>query len=154
MIYSGILINCGGPGDDGFDGGSTVYRGNIPIKGTDRPHLFRSERYGPMSYHVEVPAGAYDVYLGFAETYKGIGRKGQRSFYVSVNGSKPVLVDPYGDAGQRNKATVKAFMGIAAKGDDIFDLDAGISIYFVGRTPLINYIEVVRAGALGPSSRV
>lgn len=149
MIYSGILINCGGPGDDGYDGGSTVYRGNIQIAGTDRPHLFRSERYGPMSYHVEVSTGTYDVYIGFAETYNGISRKGQRSFYVSVNGCKPVLVDPFGDAGSRNKATVRAFMGIEAKGDDIFDLSSGISIYFVGRTPLVNYIEVVRAGALG-----
>lgn len=146
MIYSGILINCGGPGDDGFDGGSTVNRGKIPITGTDRPWLFYAERYGPMSYHVEVPAGVYDVYIGFAETYKGISRRGQRSFYVSVNGSKPVLVDPFGDAGARNKATVRAFLGVVAEGDSVFDLDAGISIYFVGRTPEVNYIEVVRAG--------
>lgn len=145
MIYSGILINCGGPGDDGFDGGSTVNRGNILIKDTDRPWLFRSERYGPMSYHIEVPPGLYDVYIGFAETYNGINRKGQRSFYVSVNGGKPALVDPFGDAGQRNKATVRAFLGVEAKGDDVFQLDAGVSVFFSGRTPVVNYIEVVRA---------
>ena len=146
MIYSGILVNCGGPGDDGFDGGSTVNRGPIAISRTDRPYLFRTERYGLKSYHVEVPDGIYDVYLGFAETYRGITKKGQRSFYVSVNGLEPALVDPFGDGGGRNRATVRSFMGVVAEGDPIFDLDAGVSIYFVGRTPLINYIEVVRAG--------
>ena len=106
VIYSGILIDCGGPGDDGFDGGHTVDRGPIKISRTDRPALFRTERYDVDSYWIEVPAGEYDVFLGFAETYQGIRRGGQRVFSVSVNDSVPVTVDPFGDTGGRNRASV------------------------------------------------
>lgn len=142
MIYSGILVNCGGIGDDGFDGGSVVNRGPIKISRTERPALFRTERYNVDSYWIEVPPGTYDVYLGFAETYKGITRKGQRVFAVSVNDGPPVQVDPFGDTGGRNRASVRAFMSVEVVGE------GGIDIRFAGQTPMINYIEVVRAGVL------
>lgn len=143
MIYSGILINCGGEGDDGFDGGAIVNRGAIKITGTDRPNLFRTERYGVKSYLVEVADGTYDVHLGFAETYSGISKIGGRVFHVAVNGGQPVEVDVYKEAGGRNKAIVRSFRGVEAKDG------GGIDVRFVGPWPIINYIEVVRAGTLG-----
>lgn len=142
MIYSGILINCGGAGDDGFDGGYTVDRGPIAISKTDRPSLFRTERYGVRSYLVEVDDGLYDVHLGFAETYSGIKGRGQRVFGVSVNGSTELEVDPYANAGGRNKAFVTAFRDVEVKGG------GGVDIAFTGSWPMVNYIEVVRAGTL------
>lgn len=142
MIYSGILINCGGAGDDGFDGGFTVDRGPISISKTDRPNLYRTERYGVRSYLIEVDDGLYDVHLGFAETYSGIKKKGQRVFYVTVNGSPEIEVDPYGNAGGRNKAFVIGFRDVQAKDG------GGIDIKFDGSWPMVNYIEVVRAGTL------
>ena len=144
MIYSGILINCGGSGDDGFDGGDIVDRGPISIENTDRPSLFRTERYFVKSYWVEVGDGFYDVHLGWAETYGGIGRKGQRVFAVSVNGSLPVQIDPFADSGGRNRAYVRVWRDVEARDEQ------GIDIRFAGKDPMINFIEVTRPGVLVP----
>lgn len=142
MIYSGILINCGGDGDDGYDGGYVAARGPIAIAKTDRPNLYRTERYGVRSYLIEVPYGLYDVHLGFAETWSGIKGSGQRVFGVSVNGSPEIKVDPYAMAGGRNRATRASFGSVEAKDG------AGIDIRFTGSWPMVNCIEVVRAGTL------
>ena len=142
MIYSGILINCGGAGDDGFDGGNIVDRGPIAIGKTDRPSLFRTERYGVDSYLIEVDDGTYDVHLGFAETYKGIKRKGARVFAVSINDSPPVRIDPYAAAGGWCKAYVRTWRDVEARDGQ------GIDIRFAGKDPMVNYIEVTRPGVL------
>src|SRR5581483_10803311 len=43
--------------DNGFDGGETVDRPELQVTGTDRPELYRAERYSMDSYSIKVPNG-------------------------------------------------------------------------------------------------
>lgn len=83
---SGVLIDCGGPGDTGFAGGDAVDRGKIEISGTDRTNLFRTERWGLDGYTLKLKPGTYDVAVGFAETYDGVKHSGVRVFGLKVGG--------------------------------------------------------------------
>jgi hypothetical protein len=104
----------------GADGGSVISRPGLNIPNTDCPTIYESERYSMDDYKFAVPAGKYTVKLHFAETYEGISGVGERVFSVSING-KEVLknVDPYKDAGEFNKPSVKTLNAVEPKDGQI-----------------------------------
>jgi hypothetical protein len=91
-------VNSGGPAytdslgnlwaaDENYSGGFTIAVGGA-VTGTSDSTLYDTQRYGnSFSYTFNVPAGAYQVTLKFAETYSGDFSSGARVFNVAVNGS-------------------------------------------------------------------
>ncbi len=91
-------LSCGTYGNEGAN---FADRGNIEIKGTNIPEIYRNEAYGDhLVYRVPLPNGRYNVRLHFAETYSGIKAPGMRNVQVKVQGKAwKELVDPYGSVG-------------------------------------------------------
>jgi hypothetical protein len=71
-------------GDTGYDGGEQVDRPDLQVTGTDRPELYRSERYSMDDYSFKVPNGSYDLKLHFSEDYDGITDPTMRVFTYEV----------------------------------------------------------------------
>lgn len=100
-----LKINCAGPStlgylpdqeftlstDYGFmDGSTSSYSSNLQINGTDEDEIYRTERYGLVTYNVRLHNGIYNVKLMFAENY--FTQSGKRIFDVYVEGNR-VLQD-------------------------------------------------------------
>lgn len=87
-----LRVECGGPGDFGYDGGTAWTASN-------QAGLPMSMRFAPsLTYTLRVAAGQYQVTLDFLEPNKT--RAGERVFSVALNGNviAPSL-DLYGVAG-------------------------------------------------------
>lgn len=69
---------------DYVDGGTPVDRPDLAITGTDKPELYRIERYSMNSYSIKVPNGNYTVKLHFSEDYDGIASPADRLFTYAV----------------------------------------------------------------------
>lgn len=100
-----LKINCAGSAVLGYladqeytlttdygymDGSTSSYSSNLQINGTDEDEIYRSERYGLVTYNVRLHNGIYNVRLMFAENY--FTQAGKRIFDVYVEGSR-VLQD-------------------------------------------------------------
>jgi hypothetical protein len=93
-----FAVNCGGPAFTASDGtqymadkfytGGTVYNTTKAISGTEDDLLYQSERWGDISYNIDLPNGIYEVTLLFAEIYQT--QPNQRVFNVLIEG-KPVI---------------------------------------------------------------
>ncbi|MFC1668221.1 glucoamylase family protein [Chlamydiota bacterium] len=67
----------------GYSGGSNSTTDAI-IEGTDLQAVYRTNRFGDMSYRIDVPSGEYELTLYFAETYWS--DIGERVFDVALEG--------------------------------------------------------------------
>ena len=94
-----IKINVGGKSTQGFladqlwnetteygyiDATASEYPSTLQINGTDLDSIYRSNRYGLVSYRVRLPNGKYNVKLMFAEEYFSLSD--QRVFDIYVEG--------------------------------------------------------------------
>src|SRR4051812_29881947 len=70
--------------DNSFDGGEAVDRPELKVTGTDRPELYRAERYSMESYSIKVPNGNYNLILHFSEDYDGLASPSDRIFNYEV----------------------------------------------------------------------
>jgi enterochelin esterase-like enzyme len=93
--------------DQGFEGGQTIERPDIPIANTKSPDLYRAERYSMDSFSWPVTNGKYMLNLHFAETFEGITGPGQRVFSFNVQGREFNDFDPWVKAGGFLKAYVE-----------------------------------------------
>ena len=111
IVASTWRVNAGGPtytdtgsnlwaADENYSGGSTVAVGGA-VTGTSDSTLYDTQRYGAsFSYSFNVPAGAYQVTLKFAETYSGDFAAGDRIFNVAINGTTVLSnLDVYAQVG-------------------------------------------------------
>lgn len=126
--------------ETGFEGGGSVDRGPIEIVGTDKPDIYRTERYGMESFSVATANGKYTVKLHFAETFSGVSGPGERVFGVKVEDKDLGKVDVFKEAGAANKALVKSV--------EVNVMDGKLDIVFTADTqnPEINAIEIIPAG--------
>jgi len=126
-----IRINAGGPtltfgnetwkSDQNFSGGK-IYVSTLPISNTTNDALYRSERYGNMTYSIPVPeAGLYTVEFHASETY--FNAAGKRIFSIDVETGQYRLqdIDLYRDYGGLANAVV-------FKGENIGVLDGFLTI--------------------------
>jgi hypothetical protein len=123
----------------GADGGMTVVREGLEIKGVPAPAIYVTERYSMDSYTCKVPNGSYTVRLHFAETYDGISGNGERIFDVLVNGKTMLKgFDPFKAAGGWGKPVVKECAGVKVT-------DGTLKIAFTAnvQNPEINGIEIL-----------
>ncbi|MFM1944400.1 MAG: hypothetical protein RI897_3382 [Verrucomicrobiota bacterium] len=93
--------------DQGFAGGQTIQRPELPITNTQSPDLYRAERYSMDSFAWPVPNGKYLVKLHFAETFEGITGPGQRVFSFNVQRKEFADFDVWVRAGGFAKAYVE-----------------------------------------------
>ena len=112
-----FAVNCGGPAYTANDGtvysadknysGGTGYVTNSAISGTEDDKLYQSERYGNLSYNIDLPNGIYEITLMFAEIYHT--QPAQRLFNVSIEGILVISkLDIWSEAGE-NAAYNKTF---------------------------------------------
>jgi len=105
-----FAVNCGGSSYTASDGtffnadknysGGSVFSTNAFISGTDDQTLYQSERYGNVSYSIDLPNGIYEVSLMFAEIYHE--EAGKRIFDVSIEGNSVIKnLDIYAKAGSK-----------------------------------------------------
>ncbi len=94
--------------DQGFEGGQTIARPDLPIANTRSPDLYRAERYSMDAFSWPVPNGKYTVKLHFAETFEGITGPGQRVFHFTVQGKEFRDFDPWVKAGGFGRAYVES----------------------------------------------
>ncbi len=121
----------------GYIGGGTADRGNIQIKGTTNPQIYRTERYGVKGYRFKVSNGTYIVRLHFAETWTC--KQGGRIFDVIIQGKKVLSnFDVYQAAGGRKIAVVKNFLVKVNNGILSIDFSS------IRNAPEINGIEVIK----------
>lgn len=130
-------FNAGGSGSLGYaadaewsptadygycEGGTSLYPSNLQINGTDEDEIFRSERYGAVSYRFLLPNGVYKVKLLFAENYETAA--GKRIFDIYIEKNKVLQnLDIFASAGI-NTALIHSFDGITVS-DGILDIDFG-----------------------------
>jgi hypothetical protein len=144
-----VRINASGPdyrdtaarlwsADQFSSGGNLTGYGPIGIASTADPELYRTERWGPMSYNIPLSLGRYRVTLYFAENWDFVDAPGIRVFNVDLEASRMLTnFDVFAEAGQRNKAVLKS--------RDVMVSDGTLNIDFtaVAANPMINAIEVV-----------
>jgi hypothetical protein len=132
--------------DNGFDGGETIDRPDLQVTGTDRPELYRAERYSMDSYSIKVPNGDYNLILHFSEDYDGNGSPTDRIFNYEVkdgdaaSGKTVKAVKDFGPW-KASGAQFKAFVETVP-----LTVTAGqITIKFTPQmeNPQINAIEIV-----------
>jgi hypothetical protein len=123
--------------ETGFEDGSTIERGDIPIANTDMVPIYRTEHYSMTRFTQAVPDGDYTVKLHFAETFDGISDKGQRVFSVKVQDKELKDLDIFAEVGF-SKALVKTF--------DVSVTNGKLTIIFTPNieNPEINGIEILR----------
>ena len=110
------------------------------------PSLYRFMRYGDFSYDIPVPAGAYELWLHFAEpsfrTGNDVGNDGgenQRHFTVTVNGASLLHdFDVVNDSGV-SPVDVRVFRDITPAADGYVHL----RFQTVLGSPFVNAIELV-----------
>ncbi len=140
-----FAVNCGGQAfkasdgtifsaDKNYSGGNT-YTTTAAISGTEDDKLYQSERYGDVSYNIDLPNGNYEVTLLFAEIYQT--QPNQRVFNVLIEG-KPVIskLDIWSMAGA-NAAYNKTFT------IQLIDGQLNISLQKVTDNAKISAIKVV-----------
>ena len=146
-----ILINAGGEtftAGDGqawisdtitVSGGGTVNRGNIPIDRTEDDYLFQTERWGKANFAIPIAPGRYDVRFHYAETY--VSKAGQRNTGALVEGRALDPFDVWVAAGGARKAMTRTVRDVS--------IDDGIlNLSLLGKTPMVNAIEVAAGGSL------
>ena len=101
-------------------GGCAVRSPDLEIKNTDKPWLYRTERYAVEGYKFTVKPGKYTVRLHFAETSRAITEPGQRVFTVAICGTA-VLVnfDILKESGGKCTAIMKEFKGISPERGEV-----------------------------------
>ncbi len=127
IVSSTWRVNAGGPAytgttgllwaaDENYSGGSTAAEGGA-VTGTSDSTLYDTQRYGSnFSYSFNVPAGAYQVTLKFAETYSGDFANGDRVFNVAINGTTVLAnLDVYSQVGA-NTADDKVINNVSPSG--------------------------------------
>ena len=121
------------PGGLGYVGGN-LYSTRHSISGTEDDPLYKTERWGAMSYRFDVPNGDYQVKLLFAEIY--LHARNKRKFDVDMEG-RQVLddLDIYSLVGH-DAALVKTFTVTVSDGR--LDID----FKKVKEDPKISAIEV------------
>lgn len=126
--------------EQGFVGGDTVDRGEIPIANTKTPSLYRTEHYGMDSFSQAVANGKYTVILHFAETYDGIAGVGNRVFTYKVEDKEFKDFDITAKAGGDFRALVET-VAVEVK-------DGKLNIAFTNQVEncVINAIEIIPAG--------
>lgn len=122
--------------------GGTIY--NIPnaqIANTDDDELYRTERYGNMTYNIPVSDGTYQVILHFSENYFGItatGGVGSRVFNVDLEGVRRLTnFDIFSEAGGAATAIQRNLFV------EINDGSLNLQFISVTNNALINAIEIV-----------
>ncbi|WP_278251890.1 malectin domain-containing carbohydrate-binding protein [Sabulibacter ruber] len=150
-----VRINAGGPAattsmgafsaDQYAAGGSTYTNTQISdIGGTTDDVIYRSERYGALSYNIPVTSGTYRLRLHFAELYFGAtgggpGGNGKRVFNVTAEGQTILSnFDIYAQAGAMN-ALVREFQVTVTDGT------LNLALVKVIENPKISAIEVLPA---------
>ncbi len=127
IVSSTWRVNAGGPAytgttgllwaaDENYSGGSTAAEGGA-VTGTSDSTLYDTQRYGnSFSYSFNVPAGAYQVTLKFAENYSGDFANGDRVFNVAINGTTVLAnLDVYAQVGS-NTADDKVINNVSPSG--------------------------------------
>jgi alpha-N-arabinofuranosidase len=119
------------------------------VSGTDDPGLFRSEHYSMSAFTCEVPNGSYLAKLYFAETYSGIGGRGDRVFSFNVMGHEFNDFDIWVKAGGPNRAYVETVPVDVTNGEFRIDFTPRIE------NPAINAVEIIpQAGTSGSTIRI
>jgi hypothetical protein len=152
-----LKINCAGPSvlgyladqeftltsDYGFmDGSNSTYSSTLQINNTDEDEIYRSEKYGLVTYNVRLHNGTYNVKLMFAENY--FTQSGKRIYDVYVEGNRVLQdFDIFSLVGN-NTAYVKDV-------NNVIITDGELNIHFAAKidNPLINgiVIELISLGA-------
>ncbi|AFH50283.1 Beta-glucanase/beta-glucan synthetase [Ignavibacterium album JCM 16511] len=151
-----LKINCAGPAalgylpdqeftlnsDYGFmDGSSSSYSNTLQINNTDEDEIYRSEKYGMVTYNVRLHNGIYNVKLMFAENY--FTQAGKRIFDVYVEGSRVLQDFDIFNLVGNNTAYVKEVNTVSVN-------DGELNIHFAAKidNPMINgiVIELVSLG--------
>ena len=145
-----VRVNCAGPAlldyladqewnhsaEYGYlDGSSTIHSSTIQINGTEEDEIFRSEKYGMVTYKVRIPNGIYNVKLMFAENY--FNSSGSRIFDVYIENERAIEnLDVYAEVG-KNTACIYETENMEVN-DDVLD------IYFAAKVdnPFINGIVI------------
>ncbi|MCL5667137.1 MAG: DUF2341 domain-containing protein [Patescibacteria group bacterium] len=125
--------------DKNYSGGNN-YGVSSAIANTNASALYQTSRYGGFAYNFNVPNGAYQVKLKFAETYWA--GAGNRLFNVSLNNSQILTsFDIFAQAGGINKALDKTFT--------VNVIDGKISLQFttMSDNAMVNAIEITPAGS-------
>jgi hypothetical protein len=145
--FTPIRVNAGGEAytdsqgnawsaDTGFTGGLPWADHSATVKQTTNQTVYRSDRYGAMSYSFSVPSGTYSVNLKFAELY--FGEADRRAFHVAINGQ--LVLSNFDIAAEAGGGTAidKRFTVNASDGQ--------ITIHFtpVLDNPTISGIEITR----------
>jgi hypothetical protein len=139
--FTTIRVNAGGAdytgvngahwsADYGYSGGNTAGLA-APISQALNPTLYQTERWDPdmVQYRFAVPAGRYEVTLGFAEIY--FNQPGRRVFNAAINGSTVLTnFDIVSEAGGPLVAIRKSFT-----------VDATDSI-LIQLTPVVKILQV------------
>jgi hypothetical protein len=139
--FTAIRVNAGGADYTGVNGvlwsadygysGGTTSGVSAPISQALNPTLYQTERWDPemVQYRFAVPAGRYEVTLGFAEIY--FNQPGQRVFNAAINGSTVLTnFDIVSEAGGPLVAIQKSFT-----------VDATDSI-LIQLTPVVQYPKI------------
>ena len=157
----GIFINAGSSSnytdpdgivwmtDKGLYNTGRSYTTSDDISNTDKPTIYQSERWrSAMTYSVPVSNGVeYDVYLHFAEVYKGAFEVGSRIFNVYVESDLVAFnLDIYKEAGGGNKAYIVNTKNVVVN-DGLLTID----LIGVKQNAKINAIEI-RPSPKAPST--
>ncbi len=126
---------------------------DVSIAGTDKPWLFTSGCRGLLRCEVPLTddsaasgAASYTVRLGFNALVGD--RSGRRVFDIKLQ-DKVVLegFDIVETAGRANRAVVKEFKGVKARGSLALALVPELADPQANQAPIINFIEVIREDA-------
>jgi hypothetical protein len=124
-----------------MDGTSSSYSSNLQINGTDEDEIYRSEKYGMVTYNVRLHNGIYNVKLMFAENY--FTQSGKRIFDVYIEGNRVLQDFDIFNLVGNNTAYVKEVFNVEVT-------DGELNIHFASKidNALINgiVIELVSLG--------
>jgi hypothetical protein len=130
-----------------YRGGQTIQRSQQAL-GTDDPDLYRSERFGNLSYVIPVPSGSYAVTLKFSEAWFGPGKPtgggvGNRRFDIMANTQLLAQnFDVFKEAGGAERAVDRTFHNLHPNAQGKLVL----SFLPVENYACINAIEVLDEG--------
>jgi hypothetical protein len=130
-----------------YRGGQQLLRSQF-ASGTDDPELYRSERFGNITYVIPAAAGSYTVTLKFSEAWFGPGKPvgggvGDRRFDILANSQMLAHnFDIFKEAGGAERAVDRTYRNLQpnAQGKLV------ISLQPVDNYACINAIEVVSEG--------
>ncbi len=123
--------------EQGFNGGDSAERPDLPIANTKDQGLYQSEHYSMETFSCKLPNGKYLAKLHFAETYDGITGPGQRVFSFNVQGHEFKDFDVWVKAGGPAKAYIESVPVEVTNGE--------FKIVFTPNVenPQINAIEII-----------